>query len=438
MKTTKIFYEMNAMILYLLFLIPSTGMGMQESRHTVVRGTAINPGTTFSIENKIGPMTFTTWDKDSVRIESLLVADGNPEEVAKLKAALDELQFHTYGETVTFDTRFYKSITSSIPGNTRIILTDGSIIKLSKFSLSYRVTVPVAAPLMITQKYDDLILPDLRGKLILNLYECDLKAGNFSSITTLNYKYGKGIIESTADLILNSYESKLEIRKTGNLVAESKYSSVRCSEALNLNLDLYEDEWTIEKHGEVQCKAKYSELVLKDAPVATFELYETEIRGGHYGQVTLTAKYSQIEFLSAGTADFREAYECRFTVPSLKELTAIAKYSEFDIYQLDGKLSVPSAYEGQISIKRIGKSFSGIDVDSKYTQIFLLFETGTAFRINADLQYTSFDIPENLLIEKRYHKDDSKLMYSGETRENGSVATGVVNLKMYEGSLEIH
>ncbi len=81
--------------------------------------------------------------------------------------------------------------------------------------------------------------------------------------------------------------------------------------------------------------------------------------------------------------------------------------------------------------------FTGISVTSKYTDVDIIFETGTLYKIDATLKYTDIDFPESAFKETLYHKDGSDFHYRGVIKGADEQTCPVLQLTMYEGSLKL-
>lgn len=73
-----------------------------------------------------------------------------------------------------------------IPGKFSVTLPDCSAAKLRKLDVSFVLTMPRGNAFALVQSYEDATLPDLDGNVTLNLYECDLTAGNLPNCNQIN------------------------------------------------------------------------------------------------------------------------------------------------------------------------------------------------------------------------------------------------------------
>lgn len=180
-----------------------------------------------------------------------------------------------------------------------------------------------------------------------------------------------------------------------------------------LSLTLYESDL---KAGIIGGKAsismKYSKGAIGSLQDVNLTLYEAKAEINHAGNIDnlkIQAKYCNFDLKSVKSVSFLEAYEVKFS----------------------------SSYEDKIKIERIGKMFTGISVTSKYTDVDIIFETGTLYKIDATLKYTDIDFPESAFKETLYHKDGSDFHYRGVIKGADEQTCPVLQLTMYEGSLKL-
>ncbi|MCX6284129.1 MAG: hypothetical protein NTW31_07845 [Bacteroidetes bacterium] len=346
------------------------------------------------------------------------------------------MNFIQEGDKVSFNTRFYKSMSGMIPGKFTIILLDGSTAKLYKLDLSFVLTMPKDNPLSLTQAYENVTLPDLNGKITLDIYESNLVAGKLPNCQLLTAKYGKAEIDSVQNIVMTLYENKLVLRHAGDVTMDSKYSETEISNAGKMSINSYEDKLHILSHGVLGVKGKYTTFTLGDFTKGAFDLYECTLTAGSSDVVAMTAKYCNIKFISCKGAAIT-SYENKFSFDKVGDLKAGSSYSSFKITQLDGSLVLTNSNEDKVSVMQVGKAFTGIELVCKYTDVDLVFERGTAYKLDADLKYSSFDYPKSSFREIRYHKEDDVFQYQGVTQGGDENTVPLVKLQMYEGGVTL-
>lgn len=436
MRNTGIYYK-TAWIAGIIFICLTTTLQAEKGTEQVItREMAFPEGGTLNFNNKSGPLAVSTWDKSAVKLEIHVVVDGDPKDVQTVIDQLNAMNFSVSGSEVTFNTRFFSRMAGIIPGSFKVTLINGKAVNLSKLEISYRLFIPATAGLSIYNAYDDVTLPDLAGKINLEIYEGDLRAGTLSGSSSVNLKYGEGEVAAlkNADLVL--YEAKLKVGGTGDLDVSSKYSELSVQSAGNLKVDSYEDKIAVAKHGDVAVRAKYTTLTLNDYQKGTFDLYECVMTAGDANITAIISKYSRFEFRSVTAVVFTEAYETKFSALVAGDLKATSKYSVYNIGRFTGSLTMASSYEDDITLSAIDPAFTGITLGSKYSSLDMTVAPAVRFNIHADLQYTDFDYPKARFTESHYHKENEKLQFTGAIT-GASETAPTVDVVMYEGRLVI-
>jgi len=421
----------------LAFPLLTSASELKERKETYSCERIIKPETQIFFENKVGELKVETWEKNSVKVDMSVSIDGDDDEVQKALDVIKKLGFVQDGDKVTFNTKFYKMMNGMIPGRFTVVFLDGSSARLSRMDISFVLTIPKASPLRLVQAYEKATLPDLDGKLNIYLYESNMVAGKLPNCLDLNIEYGKAEIDSVPNIPVKLYETKLILRHAGNLVLNSKYSETEIYNCGSLNVDSYEDKIHAISHGDLTVKAKYTTFTLADFNKATFDLYECKLKAGSGDIIAISAKYCTLEFIACKAIVFTAAYESKFTADQVGDLKAGSSYSTYKLSRLDGTLNIMNSNEDKISVLQVGKKFKGISIISKYSDVSLLFEYGTAYKVDADLKYSKFDYPKSSFREIRYHKEDDVFQYLGVTQGADEATVPLVKLQMYEGGIEL-
>lgn len=436
MKTQSIFFSL-LMLGCLAFPLMTSASELKERKETYSFERVIKPETQIVFENKVGALKVETWEKNSVKVDVSVSIDGDEEQVQKALDEIKKMAFVQDGEKVKFNTRFYTMMNGMIPGKFRITFLDGSTAKLAKLDLSFVLTMPKSNALNLTQAYEDATLPDLDGKIILDLYETDFTAGRLPNCETITAKYGKTEIDSVQDISLNLYENNLTLRHAGNIKLDSKYTESEIGTAGALTIDSYEDKIEVKHHGDLNVRAKYTTLNLADFNKSTFDLFECKLKAGNGSIIAIAAKYSSVDFISCKAIVFTTSFENTFNCELAGDFKAGSKYSSYRISRLDGNLNFINSFEDKITVMQVGKKFTGINILSKYSEVELLFEYGTPYKLDAEMKYTSFDYPKSAFREIKYHKEDEDFEYLGVTQGGDENTASVVKLQMYEGEAKL-
>lgn len=445
MKTKIIFFSL-VLLGFIIYGPGAAAREMKEIKETYSCERTVNTTTPICFKNKTGPLRVETWEKNSVKVDISISIDGDDDQVKKALDYIKKMNFQQAGDTLVFNTRFWKSMNSGsgisiqnfhVFGNhVHLTLCDGEEINLRRLDLSFVMTMPKNNPLSLTQAYENVTLPDLDGKISLDLYESNMVAGKLPNCQSMVAKYGKVTIDSVKDAVLTLYETNLKLSHAGSLTINSKYSETGIGNAGKISLNSYEDKIHIIKHGDLSVKAKYTTFTLSDFNIGAFDLYECNLRAGNSDVIAMTAKYCDLKFINCKAVALT-SYENKFSCEQVGDLKAGSSYSSFKVTQLDGSLIMTNSHEDKVSVMQVGKKFTGINLVCKYTDVDLLFEPGTAFKLDADVKYSSFDFNKSSFREIRYHKEDDIFQYTGVTQGGDENIVPVVKVQMYEGGIKL-
>jgi hypothetical protein len=405
-----------AMTILLMLTTLSTSAQVISQDQTIIREFNVKPGTVISFENKVGTLAVEKWDQEKVKLDIIAYVKGDDAgDIETVLKAIGQPQVQESSTQLNINTKFYDSfISKDVIGSQRITitLTDGTKVKLRELSVSYVLTIPSTNEFRLTQKYEDVTIADLDGRVVIEIYSCDLKAGMLPNAYGISLKYATASIRSVGDTKLEVYDSKLDLIDAGNLELSSKYSESNIEKTGNLNLDIYDDKVYIKEHGNVNGAGKYTTLTLNNFTTGDLELYDCTFRAGKTDELSLVAKYSKIDLVSVRKLRFNECYDNQVNIEYVGDMRVTSKYTTFNIDELASNMYLDS-YDDKVMIYRVNKDFSDIELDGKYTNLTLIMQEGAKYELNADMQYTEFDYPKNKIREVRYHKEHSSFQFKG-------------------------
>ena len=436
------FIKIYSAIIILILLTPPCAISQDISKDkTLTREFDITENTAIQFENKVGDLAVETWDQNKVKFETVVyVKAGDAEDVETILEAISNLKIIHNSTQLGINTKFYENyISKDNLANQKITitLTDGTKVKLKELSVNYVLTIPASIEFNLSQKYENVSIPDLTGKVILEIYSCDLKAGNLPNAYRIALKYASADIKSLGDTKLQVYDSKLDIISTGNLDLQSKYSELNIEKAGNLNLEIYDDKVYINEHGNVSGEGKYTTLILSSFSTGDLALYDCTFKAGKIDDLKLTARYSKINLVSVRQFKFPESYDNQVTVEYIGDLRTTSKYTTFTIDELASSLYLNS-YDDKVNIYQVNNDFSAIELTGKYTNLTMEMQDGAQYKLIADVQYTKLKYAKDKVREIRYHKEHSKFQYKGITKgANEAEVIPEIRIENYSGEVVI-
>ena len=437
-RFNKIFYALTI----LMVLTPLCAISQDISKDkTLTREFDITENTVIEFENKVGNLVVETWGQDKVKFEAVVyVKAEDAEDVEAILDAISNPEIIHNSTGLSINTKFYDNYISKdnlVNQKITITLMDGTKIKLKELKINYVLTIPASSEFKLAQKYEDVTIPDLSGKVILEIYSCDLKAGNLPNAYRVGLKYATADIKSLGDTKLEVYDSKLDVEKTGNLNLYSKYSEMNIEKAGDLYLEIYDDKLYVNEHGSVTGEGKYTTLILSSFTTGDLKIYDCTFRAGKIDDLKMTAKYSKINIVSVRKFRFQECYDNQVTLEYVGEFRVTSKYTTFTIDELASSLYLNS-YDDKMNIYQVNSDFSGVELDGKYTNMTLVMQSGSQYKLTADVKYTDLNYRKSDMREIRYHKEDSQFQYKGITKgANEAEVVPEIKISNYSGEIEI-
>ena len=175
----------------------------------------VDAGTKLDINNRYGKVTVNTWNKNEFKVDvQIQVTADKADDTRKF---IDRISINDskQGQVVSFKTN---------------IATDvfGSSTSSRKIEINYVVYMPAQNALDITNKYGNVELPDLDGKLVINCAYGSLQAKSLSNpANQIKVSYGDARIGSLKATDLDISYGSLVLGSVDKLNADVKYSSAK-------------------------------------------------------------------------------------------------------------------------------------------------------------------------------------------------------------------
>ena len=208
------------------------------------------------VVSKYGEVIVRTWNLDSVRFEVVVRAEGkNSSAVAKSMARVD-VKFRKIGSVISAVTEissgsgFFGSVMSEIEG------AMGS----NKLKVDYQVWLPKDVMLSVENKYGDLYLTNLDGRVDLDISHGDIKANDLSQSLNLKHSFGKSSFGKLNDGIFTLLGSELSVDEAKNLNIESGSSEIRVDKIQRIQLNSRNDKIHILEANEIMCEGSFTNL----------------------------------------------------------------------------------------------------------------------------------------------------------------------------------
>ena len=184
---------------------------------TYSKSYTVDAGTRLDINNRYGKVTVNTWSKNEFKVDVQIQVTAD--KANDTKKFIDRISINDskQGQTVSFKT--------NIDSQSDLF---GSKTSSRKIEINYVIYMPAQNALNITNKYGNVELPDLDGKLVINCAYGDLQAKSLTNPgNQIKVSYGDARIASLKATDLDISYGSLVLGSVDKLNADVKYSSAK-------------------------------------------------------------------------------------------------------------------------------------------------------------------------------------------------------------------
>lgn len=163
----------------------------KEKTKAYTKSYPVNTADQIQIKNVFGKVVVNTWDKNEVKVDVEIKADGDDD--ASAQKILDKVSVKDSKDTqgVSFKTEIEKNDEDNNWGS----WTDSGKSHVKRVVVNYTVYMPAKNALDISNKFGSVTVPDLIGKVSLNLNFSNLIAQQLlSPLNELNIRFGDASI----------------------------------------------------------------------------------------------------------------------------------------------------------------------------------------------------------------------------------------------------
>ena len=296
-------------------------------------------GTT-ALANKYGKVEVKTWDQNQVKIDVSIIVRASSESKAQEVFDRIEVNFSNGADYVSAETQIAPHRSSWWDWGT----------KNSDFSIEYEVYLPATNNLKIANKYGDVLVEAIKGKVDLNVKYGNFRMAEIDNHVTAVLAYGNGNAVRTKDLEMDLSYAKFRVKEVQDMKVTSKYSKI-----------------AIEEGQDIVATSKYD----------TYDI-------GTLREFRNTGKYDNIE------------------IDNANEVFINSKYTDIYIQNLNEILNLDLGY-GAVSIENVKSGFSQVNMLGRYTDFRLNIDSGASYNMDATAEYAGIRYPNDLIIT--YEKD---------------------------------
>jgi len=249
-----------AMVIFAL--APNSHAQTFSNSKTVTHSYKVSPETTVEINNKYGKIHVIPWDNDSVKITaSLNVYSNNLSRLEKVKNSID------FKFTLT---KYYISAFTDFGTNSNQILTelkslsDAIITGQNQIEINYLVYCPAQINLNLVNKFGDIYIDDMIGKLKISLSNGDLKINSVEGDAQIELAFGSGIINDMREGQLTVSYSDLKIKDAMRVDIDSKSSTLNIDRADFLKIISRRDKYFVNTVDNFYSNSEFSQIWIEN------------------------------------------------------------------------------------------------------------------------------------------------------------------------------
>jgi len=232
-----------AALLILLVLTLGTGVRAQShsDKRSISRKYPAALETTLEVRNKYGKIQVETWEKDSVAIQAdIFLTESSAARLRKLQDDI-HIDFTATGTYIIARTviesekgrlaREIKSIENILVGSNKQV------------EINYRVKVPRYLDVVLQNKFGDIYMDDLDGRLDIDLSNGVLNASRIGGNSSISLSFANGMIRSLGSVTMDLSYSDLNLGHANQLDLESKSSTLHLDSVNVLKISSRRDKF---------------------------------------------------------------------------------------------------------------------------------------------------------------------------------------------------
>lgn len=343
-----------ALVLNLLgisaLLVPAASLSAQEFSKKIVREFFISPTGTTAVYNKYGDIKVHTWANKLVKMDITLLVKAADSRAAERLLERIKINFLHTPDYVKAET-----IVESAPYLGVFLFDSG----MPDYKIHYEVWLPAENRLDVKNRYGDIYVSHLKGRLLAELRYGSLYGEDLGGDADLSIGYGKATLS--------------QIR---NLTGYVSYSDLLAKRAIEVSMD-----------------TRYSDIRILQA-----------------SQVRIVSKYDKLRFDSVEDLRIQTRYS-ELKARQVGSLSLSAQYTDIHLERLYRALDADLSY-GKIALDALGRHFSEARIQGKYTDVNITTEPGTAFRLDAQGKHTALRA-KNLSAYSRTETPGGQVRLSG-------------------------
>jgi hypothetical protein len=238
------------------------------------------------IDNRYGKLDINTWDKNEVTVEITVTAKAKSPE--KAEDLLDRVSIKEPDKGAGI---YYKTV------------IEKSVVTNGEFKIDYVINMPRRQTATFINKYGDINISDVDGKLDIDLAYGNLQTASIKgSDNDIKVRFGSATINSIEAGTISSSYSRLSIDKAGNLDVSNQFANTVIGTARSVDIEQKYGDFKIGAVNQLKGTVQYAglsvdkllkntQITLKYCSTAKFNYVGPDVNN-----VDVTSGFSNISF----------------------------------------------------------------------------------------------------------------------------------------------
>lgn len=388
----------NTLFISIFFLTLAIGQNIeQEKTYTHTINTA--GLSRVEITHQRGPLYLEKSTDGQIHVDMLVRITGKHQEDINLLFESIDIEEEKSGDRLTINSSSQISSWIQTLGKTRVTLKSGAIAyDIKDLEMSMTIKMPDIKTVALKNKYEKIeVAYELSSNLEVDLYSGEFYSKNLGGNLMINSKYSTLSFGNFQNGTMDFYECKASGGQGNQLDIHSKYSTIKLADCQQLTLNSYEDKYTLQNiNGNVNIQDKYSHFRLGKIGDGRLDLYETEFELNSGQTILLQSKYGSFRSESLTTLELPESYETDFTIGKLGNLVAKNdKYGSFDIDELSSRFII-QGYESSVDVSQVSAGLAEINIDTKYDRMRFGIPSGLKYSLDVEMKYGNVSFSDGI------------------------------------------
>jgi hypothetical protein len=251
----------SPMVIILFFLLVGFSGGlsaqMYEDTWQSVKTYKSAPGAIVEVNNKYGSVIVSTWERDSVKIEvTRKIYEKSRERLNTLRDNID-VEYRVLSNTISVETVFgsrHSSLVRDIREMANLSVSD------SRSSIDYKIYLPSNANIKIVNKYGNVVLPTMDGKVEIDLSNGDFQARDLNGDVHLTLAFGKALMRNLKKGVVSLNFVDFTAQDMETLSLEGRSSEIRINSVNTLDLNSRRDKIAVARVGSLVADTYFTNL----------------------------------------------------------------------------------------------------------------------------------------------------------------------------------